>query len=104
MPAQVGHQGRQAVIVKAVEQLCHMRLTANVRDQSFAPRRTALISEHRKIGIGTIFNPVLKRFSTRPRERRALQLAVLQRNNTPAAGFENIIKAPEHAVRGRAVQ
>ena len=77
MATQVGHQRGQTVVIKTIEQFFYLRLAPNVCMQSRAPRRTALISEHRELGIGTIFNPVFKRLSARPSESGALQLAML---------------------------
>ena len=45
------------------------------------PRRAALIGQRREFGIGTGVDPVFERLAAGQLERRALQLAVLERDD-----------------------
>src|SRR5690606_23427928 len=64
----------------------------------------APIGQGRKLRVGATIDPLLQRFATGATERRLLQLAIFERDNAPAARLENIVEAPEHAIRRRRVE
>ena len=76
MPAQIGHQRSQIIIVKTIDQLSHMGLAADIRDQPRTPCRPALICQYGKFCIGAVFDPILQRFPAGSRKCRTLQLAI----------------------------
>ena len=104
MPAKVGHQRGQFRIAEAVNQLKRLLPARQIAMQAFAPGSTPLISQRGIFGIGALVDPVRYHLPAGLRKHFALALAMFQRQHPPAAGFENVVKAAEHAVSCRAVQ
>ena len=80
-----------------------MALAADVRQQPRPPRRAALIGQHREVDVGARIDPFAQRDAAGPVERRALALAVLERQHPPAARFEDVVEAAKHAIGGGVV-
>src|SRR3546814_19958966 len=77
MTAQIGHERGQRLVVKAVEQLLHIGLAADIGHQPRAPRRSALIGERSIVRIRAVIDPVFQRLPAGLLERGLLKLAVL---------------------------
>src|SRR3546814_11339319 len=85
MPAEIGHELGQRLVIKAVEQLFDVRFLADIGEQPFAPRRSAMIGQRRIIGVGAAIDPFLTAVAAGALERLALPLAIFEGDTTPAA-------------------
>src|SRR3546814_14885751 len=81
MPAEIGHELGQRLVIKAVEQLFDVRFLADIGEQPFAPRRSALIGQRRIIGVGAAIDPFLKAVAAGALESLPLPLAILARKS-----------------------
>ena len=101
MAAEIGHQLGERGVVVTVDQRPG---GGQIGVQPFAPGSPALIGEGGELGIGAGIDPVAQRRAAGLRKGRELELAVLERDDAPAAGFEDVVEASEHAVRGGVVE
>ena len=104
MAAQIGHQPRQFIIVAPCQQRRQPAFAADIGGQPCPPGGAALIGQRGEFDIGAIVDPGFERGTTGFGKGSLLAAAVLDGDHPPAAGFEDVVETPEHAVGGGMVE
>ena len=100
VPAEIGHQPPERVVVVLVEQGADAAGVAEVAQQLLAPRRAPLVGEGRVARVLRGVDPVPQRVSARPLEDGGQQASVLEDFHPPVEvaedGLEPIREALDH--------
>ena len=104
VPAQVGHERRQRLVVVRLQKRGHAGHGADIGLELPAPGGAALEDERRIERVGAVVDPLAQRLAARPPEGRAQAFAVFDGHDPPAEVGEHLVDAPEQAVGHHGVQ
>ena len=99
MPAEIGHELAQGRVVVALQDLPDGGVTAEIALEMRPPGGTALEGQGRVEVVRAAVDPVPKHLAARPRKGRLELLAVLDRDDGPADGTEELLDLGEQLLR-----